>query len=76
MSQPNVWLTSFDEMPEAALLSAHDLAILSGRSRTSLWRDVASGRLPKPMRIGPNCVRWRVADARKYLVGEMARVAE
>lgn len=60
-------LFSFDRLPGGALLSARDLVALSGRSRTSVWRDVKHGRLAKPVRLGPNCIRWRVEDARKYL---------
>jgi predicted DNA-binding transcriptional regulator AlpA len=62
-------LSTFDQMPATALVSVNDLVALSGRSRTSLWRDVNQGRLSKPVRLGPNCVRWRVEDARKYLAG-------
>jgi predicted DNA-binding transcriptional regulator AlpA len=62
-------LFDFDRLPGEALLSARDLVALSGRSRTSVWRDVRHGRLARPVRLGPNCVRWRVEDARKYLAG-------
>lgn len=62
-------LFDFGRLPGEALLSARDLVALSGRSRTSMWRDVQHGRLAKPIRLGPNCVRWRVEDARKYLAG-------
>jgi predicted DNA-binding transcriptional regulator AlpA len=69
MTNTRLRLTGFDELPNAALLSASDLVTLSGRSRTSFWRDVNEGRLCKPVRLGPNCVRWRVGDVRKYLAG-------
>ncbi len=69
MTRATVRLLDFDRLPSAALLSASDIVTLSGRSRTSLWRDVNQGRLSKPVRVGPNCVRWRVEDARKYLAG-------
>ena len=61
----------FDELPGSALISANDLVALSGRSRTSIWRDVQEGRLAKPNKIGPNSVRWRVEQARHYLIGEV-----
>jgi predicted DNA-binding transcriptional regulator AlpA len=70
MTNTSMRVTGFDQLPNAALLSASDLVTLSGRSRTSVWRDVNEGRLCKPVRLGPNCVRWRVSDVRKYLAGE------
>ena len=62
-------LRQFNELPCEALLSAKDVVFLSGRSRSSLWRDVQRGRLAKPVRIGPSTVRWRVADIRDFLTG-------
>lgn len=69
MAEATARIFDFDRLPGEALLSASDLVALSGRSRTSVWRDVRFGRLVKPIRLGPNCVRWRVADARRYLSG-------
>lgn len=31
----------------------------SGKSRTSIYRDIAAGRMPAPVRIGPRAVGWR-----------------
>jgi predicted DNA-binding transcriptional regulator AlpA len=62
-------LSAFDQMPASALVSVNDLVALSGRSRTSLWRDVNEGRLSPPIKIGPNSVRWSVDHARKFLAG-------
>lgn len=62
-------LSAFDQMPASALVSVNDLVALSGRSRTSLWRDVQQGRLPQPVKIGPNSARWSVNDARAFLAG-------
>lgn len=62
-------IRDFRLLPREALLSVNDLVLLSGRSRTSIWRDVRHGRLPKPVRVGPNCVRWQIDDVRKFLAG-------
>jgi predicted DNA-binding transcriptional regulator AlpA len=62
-------LGQFNDLPCEALLSAKEVVFLSGRSRTSLWRDVRRGNLAKPVRIGPNAMRWRVADVRQFLNG-------
>jgi len=62
-------LTSFDGLPDNALVDVHTITALAKRSRASLWRDVRAGRLPQPVAIGPRTRRWRVADVRAYLKG-------
>ena len=62
-------LSSFDELPDQALLSAREVSQISGRSRTSLWRDVMRGSLAEPVKIGNRTVKWRVADVRQFLNG-------
>jgi predicted DNA-binding transcriptional regulator AlpA len=62
-------LASFDQFPDQALLSTRELTFLSGRSRTSLWRDVRRGSLTGPVKIGSHTVKWRVADVRQFLNG-------
>ena len=42
----------FEKLPDEALLSAREVSRISGRSRTSLWRDVARGSLADPVKIG------------------------
>jgi predicted DNA-binding transcriptional regulator AlpA len=65
-------LESLTSLPIGSLVSARELSILAGRSRTSLWRDVRAGRLPKPVAIGPQTRRWRIEDVRVYLKGGAA----
>ena len=62
-------VTSFSQLPEDALLSAREITQLTGRSRTSIWRDVNSKRLPVPVALGMNTVRWTVRDIKSYLSG-------
>lgn len=38
-------------------------------SRSSWWAGVASGRYPKPVKLGPRITAWRVGDLLK-LMGE------
>jgi prophage regulatory protein len=38
-------------------------------SRSSWWSGVASGRYPKPVKLGPRITAWRVHDLLK-LMGE------
>ena len=62
-------VSSFDELPDQALLSAREVSQISGRSRTSLWRDVMRGSLADPVKIGSHTVKWRVGDVRQFLNG-------
>ena len=66
----------FMELPDLALLSAKEIMFLTGRSRTSIWRDVKRHLLPKPISVGPNAVRWKVKDIRDYMNGKMVRYNE
>lgn len=36
-------------------------------SRASWWAGVASGKFPKPLKIGPSTTVWRAADIRKLI---------
>lgn len=49
------------------LLTFNDLrAVLGGRGRTTIYRDVAAGRLPKPIKIGGR-VFWFEEDIQECL---------
>ena len=66
----NYRIQNFAQLPDDALVSSSDITVLSGRSRSSIWRDVNSQRLPKPIALGLNSVRWTVRDIKFYLNGE------
>ena len=59
----------FSKLPDKALLSAKEVVFLSGRSRTSLWRDVQRGFLARPIKLGPKAMRWTVSDIKSFLEG-------
>jgi prophage regulatory protein len=61
----------FDTLPSTALVSVHEISLLSGKSTATLWRDVQGGRLPEPHKIGPKSPRWSVGDIRRFLAGGM-----
>ena len=65
----NYRIQNFSQLPDTALLSAREINQLTGRSRTSIWRDVTRGLLAEPVKIGPQTVRWHVGDVRTYLQG-------
>ena len=41
-------------------------------SPSSWWAGVASGRYPKPVKLGPRTTAWRVEDIRALIDGEQA----
>ena len=66
-------IVDLDGLPDSALISVRQLEALAQRSRVSMWRDVRDGRLPAPVKLGPNSIRWTVADARQYLTGQTSK---
>ena len=67
--KPDDRITNFAQMPDHALLSAKEVSLLSGRSRTSLWRDVIRGSLADPVKLNAYTVKWRASDVRQFLNG-------
>ena len=64
-------------LPEAhadvALLDVNDVCALV-RMSTSWWHDaVREGRAPAPLRFGPRCTRWKLADVRAWLIERTAQ---
>lgn len=36
-------------------------------SPATLWRMVADGKFPKPVKLSPRCTAWRVEDIREWM---------
>lgn len=36
-------------------------------SPTTLWRMVANGTFPRPVKLSPGCTAWRVEDIREWM---------
>jgi excisionase family DNA binding protein len=51
---------------EPLLVNASEVARMLSVSKTTLWRLRASGRLPRPVRIGGS-IRWRIAEIRTWI---------
>jgi predicted DNA-binding transcriptional regulator AlpA len=54
------------------LLTVAELAAALGVHERTCWRlaamaEAGQGDFPRPLRIGPKTVRWRVADVEAYL---------
>ena len=63
------------------LLDVRQLATALGMHPRSIWRlaalaEAGHGNFPKPLRIGPKTIRWRLRDVQMYiaiLAGESGR---
>ncbi len=43
-------------------------------SRSTWWAGVREGRFPKPIKLGKRTIAWKVADIRRLIEGEAAKV--
>lgn len=55
-------------MHQKQYLSVSQVAARLGVSKATVWRWSAQGTLPKPVKLGPNTTRWRVADLEAHEV--------
>ena len=60
-------LRAFDDLPDSALVAIKTVAGVYGRSQSSIWRDVKAERIPAPIRLSSQCVRWNVGALRRDL---------
>jgi len=51
---------------EPLLVNASEVARMLSISKTTLWRLRASGRLPRPIRIGGS-IRWKMTEIRSWI---------
>ena len=49
------------------LLSAAEVGALLGVNRSTVWCWDSSGRIPRPVRIGSKCTRWRRAEIEAWI---------
>ena len=54
------------------VIRLHELEKLTGRKRSSVYEDMAAGRLPKQIKIGPRAVGWLRSDITKWLASRVA----
>lgn len=45
-------------------------------SRICIWRWAGQGRFPKPVKLAPNCTRWRRQDVEAYEAGLTADASD
>lgn len=67
---------AFDVLPDSAFIRESQLVYDPRRpefpaplpfSAATLWRMVAAGSFPKPLKLSPRVTAWRVADVRVFL---------
>lgn len=54
------------------VLRLPDVLARTGRSRSSVLRDVEAGRFPKPVKLGQWSVGWLTAEVEKWLADRIA----
>lgn len=48
--------------PHQRYAADKELSYFLGVSRQTIWRWVREGKFPAPIKLGPNCTRWKVSD--------------
>ena len=54
-------------------ISVKQLATRYGVTPATIWRWTKNGEFPQPVKLGPNCTRWRESD---ILAWERSRLTE
>ena len=57
---------SLEHSPGRRLLSAKQVMVRMGWSRTTLWRRVRDGEFPAPVKTGPKSVDWFDDEVSKH----------
>lgn len=56
-------------MNDIAIFVKKQVVELTGRSYSSLRRDIANGAFPAPVQIGPRQIGWRASEIRAWVDG-------
>lgn len=46
---------------------------ITGKSRSSIYRDIRAGTFPQPVKIGPRSVAWKSGDVEAWLTSRPTR---
>jgi predicted DNA-binding transcriptional regulator AlpA len=55
------------DIPETGFLRLSQVLSVIPLGKTCWWEGVKSGRFPKPVKLSPRCIAWRVEDIRKLI---------
>ena len=50
-----------------ALLQVSTVQALTGLSRATIYRWIKTKGFPKPVNLGPGCVRWKAGTVREWM---------
>ena len=53
-----------------ALLKVQTVGAVAGLSTSSIFRKVAAGEFPEPIRLGKRCTRWKSGAVRAWLAAQ------
>lgn len=70
MMAPRCVLTTIDE--PSLLIDAPTLAALLSVSEATLYRMLAGGKIPSPLRLSRGCVRWSRTTVERWLAASEA----
>jgi len=59
-------------IPTRQYIRAQELAAMLAVHRTTLWRWVHDGHLPRPVKLGPNTVAWESTQIDAWLAAREA----
>ena len=60
-------------LPETGFVRLRQVLAVIPISRASWWAWCASGKAPKPLKLGPRTTVWRVEDIRAYIEASHAQ---
>ena len=77
-------IPDFDELPDSAMVRLAQLVrnpkhpskpVPLPISVASVWRGVAAGSFPQPIKLGPRTTAWRVSDVRAWMAAQAGKDA-
>lgn len=60
-------------MDGTELIRLPQLEAMTGRKCSSIYEDMAAGRMPKPIKIGPRSVAWLRSDVEAWIAQRVAQ---
>ena len=51
------------------LIRLDEVLDMCGISRSELYRQIADGRFPRPVKVGLRAVRWRLSEVEAWMSG-------
>ena len=54
-------------LPAEGVVRLRTVTAVFGVSGSTIWRWIRQDKFPKPIRLGPNSVAWRVSELRDHL---------